>query len=268
MRKGLIGKAFFALTRGFTKFYTPRILTGAFFMTKNEGETKRKIIWFPKFTTKNLAVMGILSAISFVLYMFAKFPLPFIFPSFLEMQFSDLPALLGSFSLGPFGGAVIILVKCLLKMPFSGTACVGELADIIVGLANVIPAGIYYQYNKSKKGAIISLIIGMFSATALSLIANRFILVPFFINEFGLSGIIGMVKTLYPKISEANFYSYYLPAGVLPFNMLRCLLCAILTYFTYKPLSKALHWEETSKKHNSTVAEEKEDDKKDLEENI
>ncbi len=216
-------------------------------MEKNQSQ-KKKITWFPKFTTKNIAVLSVLSAVSFVLYMFAKFPLPFMFPSFLDMQFSDLPALLGSFSLGPFGGAVIILVKCLLKMPFTGTACVGELADIIIGLANVIPAGIFYQFYKSKKGAILALVIGAVSATAVSLVANRFILVPFFVNEYGMGAVLGMVKTIYPNVNDANFYAYYLPVGVLPFNMLRCIICAALTYFTYKPLSKALHWEETSKK--------------------
>jgi len=208
----------------------------------------KKIKWGFKLTTKNIAVIAVLSALSYILYMFAKFPLPFIFPGFLDMQFSDLPALLGGFSLGPIAGGIIIAVKCLLKLPFSSTACVGELADLLIGLAFVLPSAIFYRYNKNKKGAIISLIIGALSAIVMALIANRFILIPFFTKAYGMDAIVGMMKALYPDITPDTVYNYYLPLAVLPFNLLRCLVCGLLTYFTYKPLSKALHWEENAKK--------------------
>lgn len=193
------------------------------------------------FTTKNLTVISMLTAVSFVLYLVAKFPLPFIFPGFLDMQFSDLPALLGGFSLGPTAGGTIIVVKCLLKMPFSSTACVGELADILVGLANVIPSAIYYRYHRTKKGAVIAMVIGTFSAVIVSLFANAFILIPFFENAFGMNAIVNMVSTLYPNVNANNFFLYYLPLAVLPFNALRCGICAIITYYTYKPLSRIIN---------------------------
>ena len=195
------------------------------------------------FTTKNIAIMAMLSALSLILYMFVKFPLPFIFPSFLDMQFSDLPALLGGFAIHPIAGAIIIVVKCLLKMPFSSTACVGELADIIIGLANILPATYFYKYHKSKVGAIIAMLIGTCCAIVVSLIANAFILIPFYTKAYGMDVIVNMVKSLYPNVSGENFLSFYLPLAVLPFNAIRCVLCAIITYFTYKPISKALKWE-------------------------
>ena len=187
--------------------------------------------------------MAILSAISYILYMFVKFPLPFIFPGFLDMQFSDLPALLGGFAIGPFAGGIIILVKCLLKMPFTQTACVGELADIIVGLAFVLPASIFYKYNRTKKGAILSMIIGTISAVGVSLLANRFLLIPFFAKEYGMGVVVGMMKSLYPAITQENIYDYYIPLAALPFNALRCIVCAVITYFVYKPLARVLRWE-------------------------
>ena len=119
--------------------------------SENVGAVSFKRDFVGLFTSRNIAVMAMLSALSFVLYAFVKFPLPFLFPGFLDMQFSDLPALLGGFALGPYAGGIIIVIKCLIKMPFSSTACVGELADIIIGLANVIPASIYYAKNKCKK---------------------------------------------------------------------------------------------------------------------
>ena len=182
-----------------------------------------------------------LTAVSFVLYLVAKFPLPFIFPGFLDMQFSDLPALLGGFSLGPTAGAIIIIIKCLLKMPFSSTACVGELADIIVGLANVVPAALFYKYHRTKKGAIMAMVIGTISAVIFSLLANTFILIPFFEKAFGMSTIVNMVSALYPSVTAENFFSFYLPLAVLPFNILRCAVCAVITYYTYKPLFKIIN---------------------------
>ncbi len=199
------------------------------------------------FSAGNLAVMAILSALSFILYAtpFLKFSLPFIFPSFLDMQFSDLPALLGGFALGPVAGCIIIVVKCCLKMPMTSTGCVGELADIIVGIAFVLPAALIYKRNKSRKGALIGLLVGMLSAVGVSILANWLILIPFYasLQEIGIEGLLSMMQALYPEITADTLYNYYLPLAVLPFNMLRCLVCAVITYFVYKPLSKALHWE-------------------------
>ena len=202
------------------------------------------------FTAGNMAVMSILTAISFILYAFVKFPLPFIFPSFLDIQISDMPALLVGFALGPVAGCIIIVVKCCLKMLFgmSGTACVGELADIIVGIAFVLPASLFYKYNKNRKGAIWGMVLGTASAIVASLLSNWLILIPFYAKAYGMEAIIGMVNSLYPEVTAETFYNYYLPLAVLPFNLLRCAVCAVITYFVYKPLSKALHWEIKRKK--------------------
>ena len=210
----------------------------------------------PKFfTAGNLAVMGILTAISFILYVFVKFPLPFLFPAFLDIQFSDLPALLGGFSLGPVAGCLIIIVKCCLKMPLSSTACVGELADIIVGIAFVLPASLLYKFHKNRKGAILGMLLGMCCAIIAAIISNRFLLIPFFAKNFGgMEAIAGMMSGLYPNITPETVYNYYLPLAVLPFNILRCSICGVLTYFTYKPLSKALHWEIKHERKNSDGA--------------
>ncbi|MCM1043133.1 MAG: ECF transporter S component [Corallococcus sp.] len=210
------------------------------------------------FSVNNIATISVLSAISFILYAFVKFPLPWIFPAFLDIQFSDLPALLGGFALGPVAGCLIIIVKCCLKMLFglSSTNCVGEIADIFVGIAFVLPAALFYKYRKSKKGAIGGLAVGGTIAVGVSVLANWLILIPAFTQLFAggdFSKIVGMVSGLYGGVNESNFYAYYLPLGVVPFNMLRCLLCAIITYFVYKPLSKVLHWEYKPRKKSAAA---------------
>lgn len=209
---------------------------------------KQKIKFF---TAGNMAVMAILTAISFILYAFVKFPLPFIFPDFLEMQISDLPALLGGFSLGPVAGCIIIVLKCCLKMTMSRTGCIGELADIIIGIANVLPASLVYRFVKNRKGAIIGLLVGTICAIVASLLANWLILIPVYTDKFGMGAVLGMMQSLYPNISEETLYDYYLPLAVLPFNALRCIVCGVITFFVYKPLSKALHWEIKTKKQKA-----------------
>ncbi|MCH5159537.1 MAG: ECF transporter S component [Clostridiales bacterium] len=200
------------------------------------------------FSAGNIAVMAILAAISFVLYMFVKFPLPFMFPSFLDMQISDLPALLGGFALGPVEGALIIVIKCCIKMPFTSTACIGELGDIAIGVANVLPAALIYRFFKNRKGAILGMALGMVCAVIVGVLMNWLVLIPFYANKFGMGAIVGMMQALYPNVTADTVYNYYLPLAVVPFNILRCLVCALVTYFTYKPLSKALHWEIGKKK--------------------
>lgn len=73
-----------------------------------------------------------LAAIGMVL-MLVDFPLP-LFPSFLQIDLSDVPAVIGAFSLGPAAGVVIELLKNLLKLIVgSNTGGVGELANFLVG---------------------------------------------------------------------------------------------------------------------------------------
>lgn len=208
-------------------------------------KTNKKFI---SISTSYLAKIAILTAISFLLYFFCKFNLPFMFPSFLEIQFSELPALLAGFSMGPISGCLVVIIKCLIKMPFTSTAFVGELTDIVIGIAFVLPASIIYRIKKDKKHAILGLISGIALVAIMSVILNRFVSIPFY-TQFYFNGnfqiIVNSLSVLYPKITANNFYAYYLLLGVVPFNLLRSLIVSILAFLLYKRLSRLLHWEGT-----------------------
>ena len=62
--------------------------------------------------TRKLAVTGIMSAVSAVLMMLS-FNIP-IMPSFIKMDFSELPALITAFSIGPVWGVIVCLIKNLV----------------------------------------------------------------------------------------------------------------------------------------------------------
>ena len=191
--------------------------------------------------TRNITQIAVFSALSIVLYMVVKFPLPFLFAPWLELQISDMPALLAGFMMGPWQGASVLAIKTLVKLPFSSTACVGELADLIIGLAFVLPSSYFYKNNKTRKGARIALIIGCVLTTFMSIIANYIILVPFYVQLFvggDWNKLVNMLTSLFPSVTLDTFYLYYLLLSVLPFNILRSSLCATITFFLYKQLRK------------------------------
>lgn len=193
----------------------------------------------PFFTASKIAKIAILAALSFGLYMFPKFPLP-IFPVFLEINFSDIPALIGGFVLGPISGLIIVLIKVLLKLPFTHTVYVGEFADLLIGWAFVVPSAIIYKYNRTLKGALFSLFISALASTITAMLANRYILIPLYKELIGFDKIIGACAAVLPKINEQNFYSYYIFYAVLPFNLIRCIIAASLTFVLYKKTAKVL----------------------------
>lgn len=224
--------------------------------TDGKAEIKTTFAKFrnPKFSTAYIAKMAILTAIAFILYAFAKFNLPFMFPSFLEIQISELPALLAGFSMGPISGCLVVIIKCLLKFPLTTTAYVGESTDILLGIAFVLPASLIYYFHKDKKHALIGLCVGSACLTGLSILVNRFISIPFFVQLYfggNFDAIVGVLKPLYKNVTIDTFYTYYLLLGVLPFNLFRCIIVSGLTFVLYKRLSKILHWDGTSMKKDT-----------------
>ena len=199
-----------------------------------------------KLTPAYITKVALLTGLSYILYLFVKIKLPMIFPVFLEMQISELPAILAGFSLGPAAGTVVIILRSLLKFPLSTTVYVGELTDMILGILFVLPAALIYKRNKTKKSALIALGVGTLVSTVGAMLLNYFVSVPFYVEAYfggDFGAIVGMLSALYKNITVENFYVIYLFAGILPFNILRLTIVSILTFLLYKRLSKVLHWE-------------------------
>lgn len=183
-------------------------------------------------TTRNVTAyitkIAILSALSTVLYLFARFP---IFPAFpfnvLDMDFSDIPALIGGFSMGPVAGVIIVLIKCVIKLSTSSTMLVGELSNFIVGCALVLPASLYYKFHKTRKGALIALVIGVLVNAAVSIFNNYFITVPLYAEVF------------LPSIMEVRV-EFACEYG-LAFNLIKSTVASVATFVLYKKLSPILH---------------------------
>lgn len=185
-----------------------------------------------------LAKIAMLSALAFVLYL-CRFPLP-IFPAWLELHFSDLPALIGGFAMGPVAGVAVTVVRVLIKILIQGTGSgfVGDFADVIIGLSLVLPASIIYKYNRSRKGAVIGCLVGAACSLAVALLSNRFLLVPFYMKLYQAEVVVGMLANLFPAVTTDSFYTYYIWCSALPFNLLRLIVEVAVTFIVYKKISR------------------------------
>lgn len=191
-----------------------------------------------KITSKKIASLGIFTAFSIVLY-FLKFNLPFIFPSFLEINFSLLPIIIVGFMFGPVEGITVVLLRAIIKIPFTSTFCVGELADALIGIPVVLVSSLIYIKFHSKKGALISLLFGVFTWVFAAVLANYFINVPFFIQLYcngNVSAFLGALSII-PGVTEENYLIKYLFLAVVPFNGLLSILVSTVTFLVYKKIS-------------------------------
>ncbi len=204
--------------------------------------------------THRIAVTAMLSAAATVL-MFLEFPIPFLIPSFVELDFSELPALLAAFSLGPVSGVIVCLVKNVIKgLLFSGTGGVGEMCNFLLGICFVIPAGLIYRYKRTRAGALMGALAGAVIMALCSIPVNYFISYPVYTKFLPMDVIISMyqeiVQSFNGLLSRAGA-PFALPAvnGLLgcliafnaPFTLLKGLLDMGLCFLIYKPLSPLLH---------------------------
>lgn len=189
--------------------------------------------------THTMARIAIFGSLSGLLYAFIKFPLPFL-PPFLEINFSDVPAFIASYAFGPFVGALVQVVKVLIKIILVGTstAYVGEFADVVFGIAIVIPAGIIYARHHNFKGAIYGAIAGGLFNLLVTTIGNVYIMIPFYVRFFfnGNGNILlGIVQSVNPAIT--NIQWSLLVWGILPFNIIKNTMMILITFIAYKRLS-------------------------------
>lgn len=188
-----------------------------------------------KLDIRKLSVTAIMGAVAAVL-MFISFSVP-IMPSFIKLDFSELPALIASFALGPWSGVAVCFIKNLVNLPFSTTSCVGELCNFLLGAAFVLPAGLLYKKLNSRKGAVIGSFIGAAAMALLSLPINYFITYPFYAVFMPMEGIIGMYKAINPAVE--NLFQALLWFNV-PFTFVKGLCSVAITFVVYKKLSPIL----------------------------
>lgn len=203
------------------------------------GKGEKRMNTKRKMTTKMITQIGMLGAIAVVLMLF-DIPLPFA-PSFYKIDFSEVPVLVGCFAMGPAAGALIELVKIVLNLVINGTdtAFVGEIANLIIGCALCVPAGIIYKRKKSKKGALIGMGVGILCMTVLGCFINAYILLPTYAAAFNMpiDSLVAMGTAVNSNIQSLFTFVIF---AVAPFNLLKGALVSLVVLCIYKKISPIL----------------------------
>ncbi len=170
--------------------------------------------------TQRLVMMAVLVALSIVMLMLIRFP---IFPSaaFLEYDPADIPIFLGTFAYGPLAGFALTVVASIIQgMTVSaGSGFIGILMHIFATGSFVLVAGNWYKFHKTKKQAVVALVLGCLVMTVSMMVWNYFV-TPIFM---------GMPReAVAPMIFPI----------ILPFNLIKSGVNSLITFLLYKRFSK------------------------------
>jgi riboflavin transporter FmnP len=211
-----------SITWGFLIFTGSYLICKTLFAARwfQKGERKMK-----KFNVKALVSMGMLSSLAYVL-MLLNFPIP-PFPSFLKIDFSDLPALVAALIYGPVGGVIVEFLKNVLDYFTTGNETgvpIGHISNFVAGLLFILPTYFIYQKLKTKKGMTFALIIGTVTMAALMSLLNYFVFLPaytWFLNAEAMT---------------SSALKDTIVMGVLPFNIVKGIFMSIVFMLVFAKL--------------------------------
>ena len=190
--------------------------------------------------THYVTYVAIFSALAGVLMLF-EIPL-FFAPVFYKIDLSEIPVLICTFYLGPVAGVLTEMIKVLIKLLLKGTttAFVGDFANFAVGCSFILPASMIYHANKTRKTALIGMLVGTLVMTTFGSLFNAVYLLPKFAALFGmpLDAIVGMGTQVNSRITNVSTLVLF---AVVPFNLLKGVVDSILTGLLYKRISPILH---------------------------
>ncbi len=175
-----------------------------------------------KMTTRQMVGMAMLTAISIVFVSVIHFPL-FPAAAFLEYDPADIPILIGTFAYGPIAGFILTIVVSLIQgsTVSAGSGVIGIVMHIVATGSCTLICGTIYQKMKTKKGAAISLAIGVITMTSAMVLMNL-ILTPLFMGV--------PVKAVIPMLVPI----------IIPFNLLKSCINCFITFLLYKSISHIL----------------------------
>ena len=187
-----------------------------------------------------IAIFGAMAAVLYAVPVF-KFPVPF-FPSFLEFHFDEIPAFVAGFAYGPLAGFLVILIKTVLKLLFSGTSTlfVGELTDVILSTIYVCIAAIIYKKIRNLKGVAIAFTAATAAQIVVAMVLNVYVMIPFYANVMGfpVAQLQKLMQMANPAINDVGWSYAFL--AVLPFNAMKDGIVIFITFPVYRSIHKYL----------------------------
>ncbi|ULT55515.1 ECF transporter S component [Neobacillus drentensis] len=165
-----------------------------------------------RLNVKAYVSIGMLSSIAYLL-MLLNFPLP-IFPNFLFVDFSDIPALIAALVFGPLAGILVEFFKNVLNYLATGSQTgipVGHISNFIAGIVFVLPTLFVYNKLKTKKGMTIALVVGTAIMAVVMSILNYLVILPAYTL---LMGFPDMRNLVVPAILPFNILKGVMMSGI------------------------------------------------------
>jgi len=181
---------------------------------------------------KNIMV-ALLAAIAFII-MFLQFPLP-LFPTFLTIDLSDVPAIIGAIVYGPAAGIIIEAIKNLLHWLTSGSVTgvpVGEFANFLTGTVYILVSTWLFRKRKTFSSLISGMVAGTIVTAIVMSIANYFVIFPSYAYFLGFP-VDAAVKMAQAANHSINDLFSLVVLGVLPFNIIKCIIISIIAIPIY-----------------------------------
>ena len=188
-----------------------------------------------KINIRFLVTTGVLSAVASVLMMLS-FSVPFM-PAFIKMDFSELPALIAAFSMGPVSGVCVCLVKNVINLTMTTTGGVGELSNFLLGCMFVIPAGLIYRIRPTRKSAFIGAVSGSALMAIGSLPLNYYVTYPVYSKILPVDKIVGMYQAIFGGVN--GLFECLLIFNV-PYTFLKGMLNTAIAFVIYKHISRLI----------------------------
>ena len=173
--------------------------------------------------TSKLAKMALMAAISCVLVLLIRIPFP---PApFLVYDPADVPIYITTFAFGPAAGVILtVIVSFIQAFMLGGDFVYGFVMHVFATGMFAVVAGMIYKHKKTKKEAIIALAAGVIVATAVMCVMNI------------------LVTPHYMGAPREAVMAMIVPV-IIPFNLIKAGLNAVITFFVYKRISGFLHKE-------------------------
>ena len=187
---------------------------------------------------KFMTVTGIFSALAVILYVVVPdFGLGFT-PPWLKVHLDEIPMFLVGYMYGPVAAIVVNLVKTLIKLPFSTTACVGEIGDFIFSIIFVLPAVIFYQKRRKFSSVLIGAGVSTLGQVIFAMILNVYFMIPFYANFYGMPEAVleGMCTKIIPAVKGENWKWLYASIMVAPMNLIKDTIVIGVVLLLYKRL--------------------------------
>ncbi|HKL75125.1 MAG TPA: ECF transporter S component [Halanaerobiales bacterium] len=182
---------------------------------------------------RKLSIVSIFSALAFIIMIF-EINIP-IFPFFLKLDFSEVPAIILAYLLGPIYGVMVVFLKNLLHLFISSNMGIGELANFLVGASFVASSAYFYQ--KRNLSYLFSSLIGTLTMGITSILVNLFVIIPLYKNVLNLpfEKILALTEKVNPYVN--NLFTY-LTLTIFPFNILKAALILLISYFIFIRIKK------------------------------